>query len=105
MDYAAEDKRSPTTEQQTKFSAVQHQIMKTMMGCFRTTSTDALQNETSLLSPYLLLREKVLKSVTHCSPTAPPASLDPTSPQTEMAEAILPYKFSQHRQNIPRMHA
>jgi hypothetical protein len=34
------------------------------MGCFHTTATDALQNETSLLPPRLRLREKILKSVT-----------------------------------------
>ena len=69
MDYAAviwhrpEDMKSPMIQQQTKFSTVQRQIMKTMLGCFRTTSTDALQNETSFLSPRLRLREKILKSV------------------------------------------
>jgi len=45
MDYAAaiwhrpEDMRSPTIQQQAKLSTVQRQIMKTMLGCFRTTST------------------------------------------------------------------
>ena len=77
MDYAAviwyrpEDTVSPVTQQQAKFSTVQRQIMKTMMGCFHTTSTDALQNETSLLPPHLRLREKVLKSVTRML-TLPP---------------------------------
>src|SRR5579859_7734998 len=57
MDYAAiiwhrpEDKMSPTVQQQNKFTTVQRQIMKTMMGCFHTTSTDGLLNETSLLPP------------------------------------------------------
>jgi ribonuclease HI len=42
-----------------------------MLGCYRTTATDALENETSLLPPRLRLREKVLKSVTRML-TAPP---------------------------------
>ena len=77
MDYAAviwhrpEDMRSPIIQQQIKFSTVQRQIMKTMLGCFRTTSTDALQNETSFISPRLRLREKILKSVTRML-TLPP---------------------------------
>jgi len=74
LDYAAviwhrlEDMRYPIMQQQTKFSTVQRQIMKTMLGCFHTTSTDALENETTLLPPRLRLREKVLKSV-ECSPS------------------------------------
>src|SRR5271167_2265569 len=77
MDYAAaiwhrpEDMRSPTIQQQAKFSTVQRQIMKTMLGCFRTTSTDALENETTFLPPRLRLREKILKSVTRML-TLPP---------------------------------
>jgi tubulin alpha len=77
LDYAAsiwhrpEDIRSPTIQQQAKFLTVQRQIMKTMLGCFSTTSTDALQNETSFLSPRLRLREKILKSVTRML-TLPP---------------------------------
>ena len=63
--------RSPTIQQQAKFSTVQRQIMKTMLGCFRTTSTDALENETTFLPPRLRLREKILKSVTQML-TLPP---------------------------------
>jgi hypothetical protein len=66
-----EDVRSPPMQQQANFSTVQRQIMKTMMVCFHTTLTDALQNETSFLPPRLRLREKVLKFVTRML-TAPP---------------------------------
>ena len=59
-------------QHQSKFSTVQRQIMKTILGCFRTTSTDALQNETDLLPPDLRLLKKILKSVTRML-TAPPA--------------------------------
>jgi hypothetical protein len=45
--------------------------MKGILGCFRTTPTDALENETDLLPPHLRLREKILKSVTRML-TAPP---------------------------------
>src|SRR5580692_5619143 len=64
--------KPPTTQHQSKFSTMQRQIMKTILGCFHTTSTDALQNETTLLPPDLRLLEKVLKSVTRML-TAPPA--------------------------------
>ena len=70
MDYAAliwhrpEDTRSLALQQQSKFSTMQRQIMKGILGCFRTTPTDALENETDLLPPGLRLREKILKSVT-----------------------------------------
>jgi hypothetical protein len=66
-----EDIFSATPQEQTKFLIVQPQIMKTMMGCFHTTSTDSLQNETGLLPPRLHLCEKVLKSVTRML-TLPP---------------------------------
>src|SRR6266496_3259453 len=114
MDYTAvifhrpEDMRSPIVQQQTKFSTVQRQIMKMMLGCFRTTATDALQNETSLLPPHLHLREKILKSVTRMltiPPPAPPVPMDPTSPRPQMAEAVLPIEPHKHRQTLPRMHA
>jgi hypothetical protein len=74
MDYAAviwhclEDKTSPTVQQQNKFSTVQLQIIKTMLGCFHTTATDALENETSLLSPHPRLSEKFLKSISYIRP-------------------------------------
>jgi hypothetical protein len=64
--------RPPTIQQQSKFATVQRQIMKTNLGCFRTTSTDALQNETTLLPPDLRILEKILKSATRML-TAPPA--------------------------------
>src|ERR1700743_608569 len=69
MDHAAimwhrpEDNRSQALQQQSKFSTVQRQIMKGILGCFRTTPTDALKKETDLLPPRLRLREKILKSV------------------------------------------
>jgi hypothetical protein len=79
MDYAAiiwhrpEDMRSPASHQQSKFSTVQRHVMKGILGCFRTTSTDALENETDLLPPRLRLREKILKSDTRML-TAPPTN-------------------------------
>jgi len=51
--------------------------MKTMMGCFCTTPTDALINETSLLSVGLRLREKILKSVTRMLTVSPQHPLYP----------------------------
>jgi hypothetical protein len=77
MDYAAsiwhrpEDMMSRSIQQQHKFSTVQRQTMKAILGCFHTTSTDALENETDLLPPRLRLCEKVLKSVTRML-TVPP---------------------------------
>jgi ribonuclease HI len=77
MDYAAiiwhrpEDNQSPAQRQLSKLSTVQRQVMIAILGCFRTTATDALENETGLLPPRLRLREKILKSVTRML-TAPP---------------------------------
>ena len=77
MDYAAviwhrpEDKTAPTTQQLSKFSTVQRQAMKAITGCFRTTPTAALENETNLLPPTLRLRRKVLNTITRMQ-TLPP---------------------------------
>jgi ribonuclease HI len=77
MDYAAviwhrpEDKTAPTSQQLSKFSTVQRQVMKAITGCFRTTPTAALENETNLPPPTLRLRRKVLNSITRMQ-TLPP---------------------------------
>jgi len=102
-----EDMRSPILQQQTKFSTVRRQIMKTMLGCFRTTATDALENETSLLPPRLRLREKVLKFVTRML-TAPPQypghQWIQRAHNPKMADANLPLEPRKHRQTLPQMH-
>lgn len=77
MDYAAAiwhrpDNNSGPMTQQLRNSTVQRHIMKAITGCFRTTPTAALENETSLPSPRLRLREKILKSVTRMQ-TVPPS--------------------------------
>ena len=41
----------------------------------------------------------------HAPPATPPASMDPTSPGPEMADATLPNKPRKHCQTFPRMHA
>jgi hypothetical protein len=70
MDYAAaiwhrpEDKNALTIQQANKFSTVQRQVMKAITGCFRTTPTAALENETDLPPVSLRLRGKVLNTIT-----------------------------------------
>jgi hypothetical protein len=77
MDYAAiiwhrpNDKTAPSIQQLKKLSSVQRHIMRAITGCFRTTSTAALENETSLQPPKLRLREKILKTITRMQ-TLPP---------------------------------
>src|SRR5438046_1075453 len=39
--------------------------MKTITGCFRTTSTDALQHETQLLPVELEMHKQIIKSLIH----------------------------------------
>src|SRR5438045_1735387 len=70
MDYATaiwhrpeDHRKAPTTWQINKLSSVQRQAMKTILGCFRTTPTIALEIETALLPTQLRLRCKALQSI------------------------------------------
>jgi ribonuclease HI len=69
-DYAAiiwhrpNDKHSQATAQQSKLETVQRLAMKTILGCFRTTPTTAMQIETGLIPPHLRLQTKVLRTLT-----------------------------------------
>lgn len=60
-----EDLRSPATQQQSKFSTVQRQIMKTMLGCFRTTSTDALEDLKQTFSEILVIADRGCTGARH----------------------------------------
>ena len=55
---------SPATAQANSLTSVQRLAMKTITGCFRTTSTAALQHETELLPIEHELRKQVLKYLT-----------------------------------------
>ena len=60
-----EDMRnSPATSQVSSLTSVQRLAMKTITGCFRTTSTVALQHETELLPIELELRKQITKYLT-----------------------------------------
>src|SRR5881394_1282641 len=60
-----EDTRnSPATAQVSSLTSVQRLAMKTITGCFRTTSTSALQHETELLPIDLELRKQITKYLT-----------------------------------------
>jgi len=60
-----EDTRgSPATSQANSLTAVQRLAMKTITGCFKTTSTAALQHETELLPIELELRKQITKYLT-----------------------------------------
>src|SRR5438876_5263331 len=60
-----EDTRnSPATAQVSSLTSVQRLAMKTITGCFRTTSTVALQHETELLPIELELRKQITKYLT-----------------------------------------
>ena len=55
---------SPATSQVRILTTVQRLAMKTITGCFRTTSTEALQYETDLLPIELELRKQIAKYLT-----------------------------------------
>ena len=60
-----EDTRnSPATSQVKSLTSIQRLAMKTTTGCFRSTSTDALQHETQLLPIELELRKQITKYLT-----------------------------------------
>ena len=60
-----EDTRnSPATKQVSRLTSVQRLAMKTITGCFKTTSTAALQHETELLPIELELRKQIAKYLT-----------------------------------------
>ena len=60
-----EDTRnSPATSQVKSLTSIQRLAMKTITGCFRTTSTVALQYETELLPIELELRKQITKYLT-----------------------------------------
>jgi ribonuclease HI len=60
-----EDTRnSPATTQASNLTSVQRLAMKTITGCFKTTSTTALQHETELLPIELELRKQITKYLT-----------------------------------------
>ena len=60
-----EDTRtSPTITQVKTLTVVQRLAMKTIMGCYKTTSTTALQHETDLLPIDLELRKQITKYLT-----------------------------------------
>ena len=71
MQYAApiwhrpEDYRnSPVISQIKSLTTIQCQAMRTITGCFRTTSTAALQHKTQLLPVELELRKQITRYVT-----------------------------------------
>jgi hypothetical protein len=81
MDYAAiiwhrpnDEHKSPTTSQLKKMASVQRQVMKAITGCFRTTPTTALEQETALPSPKWRLINKIIKTIIRMktSPNAHP---------------------------------
>jgi ribonuclease HI len=79
-DYAAviwhrpEDRgAAPSMGQISKLEKVQRMTMKAITGCFRTTSTAALEMETDLIPTDLRLKQKVLIAATRML-TAPPTS-------------------------------
>ena len=57
-------RNSPAASQVSRLTSVQRLAMKTIMGCFRTTSTAALQHETELLPIKLELRKQITKYLT-----------------------------------------
>jgi ribonuclease HI len=57
-------RNSPATSQVKSLTTVQRLAMKTITGCFRTTSTAALQHETDLLPIELELRKQITKYLT-----------------------------------------
>ena len=79
MDYAAiiwhrpKDYHTAQTQKQIrKMETIQRQIMKTITGCFKTTSTAALERETDLLPPHLRLNRQILKVTTRMQTLATP---------------------------------
>ena len=71
MDYTAviwhrpEDyRRAPTMEQTQKLAMVQRRAMIAITGCFRTTSTSALEAEMGIPPPRWHLHSKILKTTT-----------------------------------------
>src|SRR5579859_4074944 len=63
--HTPEDTRnSPVTSQVSSLTSVQCLAMKTITGCFRTTSTAALQHETELLPIGLQLCKQITKYLT-----------------------------------------
>jgi hypothetical protein len=65
IDYAAgiwyrpkDYQRAQTTAQTTKLASTQRHAMKAIIGCFRTTSTIAMEIETELPPPHIRLQEK-----------------------------------------------
>ena len=57
-------RRSQTTTQTTKLAGVQRLAMKAILGCFKTTSTRAMEIETELQPPHIRLETKVLRTMT-----------------------------------------
>ena len=77
MDYAAiiwhrpkDNGKALTVGQISRISAIQRQIMKAILGCFRTTSTTALEIETALTPPKHRLCSKILHTVTRLQATS-----------------------------------
>src|SRR5437667_10668497 len=65
ISHRQEDTRnSPATAQVSSLTSVQRLAMKTITGCFKTTSTAALQHETELLPIELELRKQITKYLT-----------------------------------------
>jgi hypothetical protein len=111
MDYAVaiwhrlEDMRSPTIQQQTKFSTVQRQIMKNDLPhhidqCIRERN-DLLPTTSSPPRK----GSQVCNPNAHPPPEISPASMDPTSPRPEMSDIILSDEPRKHHQTFPRIHA
>ena len=56
---------SPAISQAKSLTTIQWLAMKTITGCFRTTSTDALQHETQLLPVELEMHKQIIKYLIH----------------------------------------
>jgi ribonuclease HI len=61
---------APTTSQLRTLASLQGKIMRAITGCFRTTSIQALEHETGLLSPKWRLTDKILQTTTRMMSTA-----------------------------------
>ena len=105
MDYGAiiwhkpnDNIRSPTTVQLRKLATVQRQAMKTILGCFRTTSTSALEIETDMPPPQWRLTQKILQSVTRLKTTPRTHPI-----QSWITAACMSRQDAPHRSNLENL--
>ena len=57
------DTNSQSGKQVTELEKIQRTAMKTILGCFRTTSKAAMQVETGLIPPHLRLQSRILRNL------------------------------------------